>query len=58
MADFESFINRTDIEVLQVDVKVVEQSFMFQESFAAVVFYKEVVKFIENKSARNDTNND
>jgi hypothetical protein len=40
MSEFEDFINRTDIEVIQVDVKVVEQSFMFQESFAAVVFYK------------------
>jgi hypothetical protein len=40
MSDFEEFINRTDIEVIQVDVKVVEQSYMFQESFAAVVFYK------------------
>ena len=40
MSDFEEFINRTDIDVIQVDVKVVEQSFMFQESFAAVVFYK------------------
>ena len=40
MSDFEEFINRTDIEVIQVDVKVVEQSFLFQESFAAVVFYK------------------
>ena len=42
MSEFEAFINRTDIEVLQVDVKVVEQSYMFQESFGAVVFYKEV----------------
>lgn len=42
MSEFEKFINRTDIEVLQVDVKVVEQSFLFQESFAAVVFYKEL----------------
>ena len=40
MESFEEFINRTDIEVIQVDVKVVEQSYMFQESFAAVVFYK------------------
>ena len=40
MSDFEKFINRTDIDVIQVDVKVVEQSCMFQESFAAVVFYK------------------
>jgi hypothetical protein len=40
MSDFEEFINRTDIDVIQVDIKVVEQSYMFQESFAAVVFYK------------------
>jgi hypothetical protein len=40
MSEFEKFINRTDIEIIQVDIKVVEQSFMFQESFAAVVFYK------------------
>lgn len=40
ISEFEEFINRTDIDVIQVDVKVVEQSFMFQESFAAVVFYK------------------
>ena len=42
MSEFEKFINRTDIEVLQVDIKVVEQSYMFQESFAAVVFYREL----------------
>lgn len=40
MESFEEFINRTDIEVIQVDVKVVEQSYMFQQSFAAVVFYR------------------
>lgn len=39
---FEEFINRTDIEVIQVDVKHVEQSYMFQQSFAAVVFYREL----------------
>ena len=42
MESFEEFINRTDIEVIQVDVKVVEQSMMFQQSFAAVAFYKEL----------------
>lgn len=42
MQDFENFINRNDIESIQVDVKVVEQNFMFQECFAAVVFYKEI----------------
>lgn len=40
MEGFEEFINRTDIEVIQVDVKVVEQSCMFQQNFAAVVFYR------------------
>ena len=40
MESFEEFINRTDIEVIQVDVKVVEQSRFFQQNFAAVVFYK------------------
>lgn len=40
MEGFEEFINRTDIEVIQVDVKVVEQSYMFQQNFAAVVFYR------------------
>ena len=42
MAEFEGFINRTDIEVIQVDIKVVDQSNYFQESFAAIVFYKEL----------------
>jgi len=37
---FEEFINREDIEIIQVDVKVVEQSMFFQENFAAVVYYK------------------
>lgn len=37
---FEEFINRTNIEVIQVDVKMVEQSYMFQQNFAAVVFYR------------------
>lgn len=38
---FTSFINRKDIEVITVEIKVVEQSMFFQENFAAVVFYKE-----------------
>ena len=40
MESFEDFINRTDIKDIQVDVKVVEQSMLFQQNFAAVVFYK------------------
>ena len=39
---FEQFVNSSDIEILQVDIKVVEQSHKFTECFAAVVFYKEV----------------
>jgi hypothetical protein len=42
VSEFEAFVNRTDIEVLQVDIKAVEQSFCFQEGFAAVVFYLEL----------------
>jgi hypothetical protein len=37
---FEEFTARTDIEILQVDVKAVEQSYMCQESFLAVIQYK------------------
>ena len=37
---FEEFVNREGIEVLQVDVKVVEQSYMFQDCFCGIVFYK------------------
>lgn len=40
MSEFEEFVNRTDIDVIQVDVKVVEQSFLFQESFAGIVYYE------------------
>ena len=42
VSDFETFVNRTDIEILQLDIKVVEQSFSFQESFCAVVYYREL----------------
>ena len=38
--DFEDFVNRTDIEVISVDVKVVENSYQFQENFAGVIYYK------------------
>ncbi len=41
MSEFEEFINRTDIDVIKVDIKVVDQSYLFQEFFAAIVFYKE-----------------
>ena len=41
VSDFEAFVNRTDIEILQVDVKAVELSFCFPDGFSAVVFYRE-----------------
>ena len=36
---FEEFVN-TDIEILQMDLKAVEQSYRFQECFCAVVYYR------------------
>ena len=38
--EFEEFVNRTDINVISVDVKVVEQNSMFQEHFAGIIFYE------------------
>lgn len=42
--EFETFINRSDIDIISVDIKVVEQSFIFQEGFSAIVFYQEPIK--------------
>lgn len=42
VSHFEEFVNRADIETLDIDIKVVEQSEFFQECFCAVVFYAEV----------------
>ena len=36
------FINRTDIEIIQIDIKAVEQNMLAQEWFIAVIFYKEI----------------
>ena len=41
ISDFESFVNRTDIKIIQVDVKGVEPSPAFQQGFFAVVFYEQ-----------------
>lgn len=41
---FNTLVNRPDIEVLQVDVKVVENSYHFQDGFCGVVFYKELIQ--------------
>lgn len=37
---FEEFVN-SGVEIISTDIKVVEQSFFFQENFAAVVYYEE-----------------
>jgi hypothetical protein len=42
VSEFEAFVNRTDIEILQLDIKAVEQSFLFRESFCAFVYYREL----------------
>lgn len=39
---FEEFVNRTDIEILNVDVKVFEHSYAYQEGFCGLIFYKEI----------------
>jgi DNA-directed RNA polymerase alpha subunit len=44
ISNFEEFVNRTDIETIQVDIKVVEQSHSFQEFFAGIVYYKEIIE--------------
>jgi len=46
ISSFEEFVNRNDIQLLLVDIKVMEQSFMFQEAFAGIVYY------IENKEEK------
>lgn len=41
--ELEEFVNRTNIEIIQVDIKAVGQSFFAQEWFIAVIFYKEII---------------
>lgn len=41
--ELEEFVNRTNIEIIQVDIKAVEQSIFAQEWFIAVIFYKEII---------------
>jgi hypothetical protein len=44
ISEFEEYVNRADIDVLAVDIKIVDQSIYFQEYFAAVLYYKELTK--------------
>lgn len=41
--ELEDFVNKTDIEIIQIDIKAVEQSCFAQEWFVAVIFYKEII---------------
>lgn len=40
--ELEQFVNRTDIEIIQMDIKAVEQNEFAQQWFIAVIFYKEI----------------
>ena len=40
--EFEDFVNRKDIDVISVDIKIVEQNCMFQEGFAGIIYYKQL----------------
>ena len=41
-SELEQFVNRTDIEVIQMVIKAVEQNCFAQVWFIAVIFYKEL----------------
>lgn len=41
--EFEEFVNHETVEVIDIQIKAMENSAMFQESFFAIVFYKDVV---------------
>lgn len=38
--ELEFFVNRTDIDIIQIDIKAVEQNSFAQEWFIAIIFYK------------------
>lgn len=38
--EFEAFVNSPDVEVIQMDIKSVEQSISFQYGFVAVIYFK------------------
>lgn len=42
--ELESFVNRTDIDILNFDIKTVQQNSFAQYWFVAVVMYKELGK--------------
>jgi len=40
VTDFEEFVNRPDINILKVDIKVMEPNFAFQQGFAGIVYFE------------------
>lgn len=55
MAEFEAFVNSPDVEVITMDIKAVEQSAWFQESFIAIVYFKSITPATEDKKAPDST---
>ena len=43
VSDFEEFVNRKDINVLQVEIKGVESSVICQKEFIGIVFYEDSI---------------
>ena len=41
IADFEEWVNRPDINILKVDIKVMEPNFAFQQGFAGIVYFEQ-----------------
>jgi hypothetical protein len=40
VTDFEECVNRPDINILKVDIKVMEPNFAFQQGFAGIVYFE------------------
>lgn len=55
--ELEKFINRNDIEVLNFDIKTVEQNSFAQHYFVAVVMYKELNSTLEGEQETLGTGN-
>jgi len=47
--EIEEISARTDIKILSLDIKAVEQSFSFQESICAVVYYEDDLNTVEDE---------
>jgi hypothetical protein len=49
---FESFVNRSDIDIIQVDVKGADNTYMTQQGFIAVIYYKEITDHISQEGKK------